>query len=211
MTRKTITRNLMILQATGMISFPLNSQLTDMRDFKQKISSFVIDEEDNKITLLLKSGFSVNEERENYEIKISEAKKFFIEIFKQFSPEEGIAPVFNDDTPKSELPFEALQRKENPAPPQLKPQAETVEPKVAAPAQPQVRIDKPLHASNGKTIGDVRDALFATLKDLREDKIDVKKAKAVSSISQTILNSAKIEMEYKRLTGGSGEIKLLEE
>lgn len=58
-----------------------------------------------------------------------------------------------------------------------------------------------------KTVQDLREALFETLADLRSGKIDVDKAKAVSEIAQTIVNTAKVEVDYCRVTeqrSGSG-------
>lgn len=60
------------------------------------------------------------------------------------------------------------------------------------------------------TISDIRDVLFDTLKKLQDDNIEVDRAKAISGVSQTILNSAKVEMEYRRSAGIKKEINLLE-
>jgi trehalose-6-phosphatase len=60
-------------------------------------------------------------------------------------------------------------------------------------------------------IQDLRAVLFDTLKDLRNtDKpLDLDRAKAVCEVSQTIINSAKAENEYLKITeapSGSGFI-----
>jgi hypothetical protein len=48
----------------------------------------------------------------------------------------------------------------------------------------------------GKKIEDLRDTLFDTIDLLKSGKIEVDKAKAIQSIAQTIVNSAKVEVDY---------------
>lgn len=60
-------------------------------------------------------------------------------------------------------------------------------------------------------IEDLRDHLFATLEALQDDDnpMDLERAKAISDIAQTIINSAKVEVEFLKTTGavhGSGFI-----
>lgn len=58
-----------------------------------------------------------------------------------------------------------------------------------------------------KTVNDLREALFETLEQLKAGKIDVHQAKAVSEVAQTIINTAKVEVDYCRVTeqrSGSG-------
>lgn len=55
-------------------------------------------------------------------------------------------------------------------------------------------------------IEDLRNHLFATLEDLRDkDKpMDIARAKAIANVAAAIVNSAKVENEYMKLTGGKG-------
>lgn len=55
------------------------------------------------------------------------------------------------------------------------------------------------------TIGDLREILSRTLRDLQdmEKPLDVDRALAIKEISQTIINSAKVEVEHVRVSGGS--------
>lgn len=60
-------------------------------------------------------------------------------------------------------------------------------------------------------VEDLRDHLFATIEDLRdkENPMDLDRAKAVAEVAQTIINSAKAENEFLKITGaaqGSGFI-----
>lgn len=53
-----------------------------------------------------------------------------------------------------------------------------------------------------KTVEDLREHLFATLQGLRDGTVTVETAKAISEVSQTIINSAKVEVDAARLSGG---------
>lgn len=53
-----------------------------------------------------------------------------------------------------------------------------------------------------KTIEDLRAELFATIADLRGGKITTEVARAVSELSQVIVQSAKVEVDYVRAVGG---------
>lgn len=62
---------------------------------------------------------------------------------------------------------------------------------------------------------DVREALIAALKGLgdKDAPLDIERAKAISEVAQTLINSAKVEVEYLRTIGatqGSGFIELPE-
>lgn len=52
-------------------------------------------------------------------------------------------------------------------------------------------------------IDDLRNHLFETLEALKdEDKpMDLERAKTVSEVAQTLINSAKVEVDYLRVTG----------
>lgn len=62
---------------------------------------------------------------------------------------------------------------------------------------------------DNKTIGDLRNALFETLQDLKAGKITVEQAKSISEIGQVIINSAKVEVDYIRANNG-GESQFLD-
>lgn len=52
-------------------------------------------------------------------------------------------------------------------------------------------------------ISTVRQALLDTIKDLRDPKnpMDIARARAVSEVAQTVINSAKVEVDYLKATG----------
>ena len=52
------------------------------------------------------------------------------------------------------------------------------------------------------TIEDLRRRLFETIDGVRDGSIDIDKAKLVGDLSQVIVNTAKVEVEYLRTTGG---------
>lgn len=53
-------------------------------------------------------------------------------------------------------------------------------------------------------IADLRDHLFATIEGLldRETPLEVERAKAVADVAQAIIGSAKVEVDFLRVTGG---------
>ncbi|MDQ5902672.1 MAG: hypothetical protein QG672_258 [Pseudomonadota bacterium] len=53
---------------------------------------------------------------------------------------------------------------------------------------------------------DLRNHLFATIEALLdEDKpMDIDRAKAVADVAQVMINSAKVEVEFMKTTGGTG-------
>jgi hypothetical protein len=57
---------------------------------------------------------------------------------------------------------------------------------------------------SNQTISDLRDHLFATIAALRDEAkpMDVARAKAVSEVARQIIDSAKVEVEHLRVTGG---------
>ena len=57
-----------------------------------------------------------------------------------------------------------------------------------------------------KNISDLRDCLFATLEALsdKDNPMDLDRARAVSEVAQTIINTAKVEVEHMKLMGTPG-------
>lgn len=51
-----------------------------------------------------------------------------------------------------------------------------------------------------KTVEDLREHLFQTLEGLRNKSITIEEAKAVASVGQVIVNSAKVEAEVMKTT-----------
>lgn len=61
------------------------------------------------------------------------------------------------------------------------------------------------------TINDLRGHLFDALKGLKDKSMDIETAKAISDISQVIVNSAKVEVDFAKATGqksGSGFLEV---
>lgn len=57
-----------------------------------------------------------------------------------------------------------------------------------------------------ETITDLRKHLFAALRGLtdKESPMDIDRARAVSDLAQTVINTAKVEVDYIRVSGGQG-------
>ena len=62
---------------------------------------------------------------------------------------------------------------------------------------------------SSKTISDLRETLFATLEGVKNGTLDLDKARAVNEVAKTIVDTAKVEVDYLRTTGG-GESSFIE-
>ena len=53
---------------------------------------------------------------------------------------------------------------------------------------------------------DLRNHLFATIEALLDEEkpMDIDRAKAVADVAQVMINSAKVEVEFVKTTGGTG-------
>lgn len=56
------------------------------------------------------------------------------------------------------------------------------------------------------TIDDLRDMMFETLQALKdkEKPMEIERALAMKEVAQVIVNSAKVEVEHMRISGGAG-------
>ena len=52
-------------------------------------------------------------------------------------------------------------------------------------------------------ITELRSALFDTLRDLKAGNMDIERAKAINDTAQTIINSAKVEIDHMKIAGGN--------
>lgn len=55
-----------------------------------------------------------------------------------------------------------------------------------------------------KNINDLREELFDTIQKVKDGKIKPEDAKIISELSQVIINSAKAENDYLKITNGTG-------
>lgn len=60
-----------------------------------------------------------------------------------------------------------------------------------------------------KTINDLRETLFATLEGVKSGSIDLDKARQINEVAKTIVETAKVEVDYLRVTGG-GESEFID-
>jgi hypothetical protein len=56
-------------------------------------------------------------------------------------------------------------------------------------------------SDNLKTL---REALFATLNGVKDGTLDLDRARAVNEVAKTIVDTAKVEVDYLRTTGAEG-------
>ena len=57
--------------------------------------------------------------------------------------------------------------------------------------------------SETNDITTLRNHLFDTIEGIKNKSITIEQAKAISGVGQTVINSAKIEIEYMKLTGAA--------
>jgi hypothetical protein len=56
-----------------------------------------------------------------------------------------------------------------------------------------------------KNLSDLRAALFETLEGVKSGTIDLDKARAINDIGKTLIDSAKVEVQYLEAIGGTGD------
>lgn len=59
-----------------------------------------------------------------------------------------------------------------------------------------------------KSIEDLREALFSTIEAVRNGSLDVDKARAINDVAKSIVDTARVEVDYLRIAGG-GESEFL--
>jgi hypothetical protein len=52
-------------------------------------------------------------------------------------------------------------------------------------------------------ISELREHLFAALKGVKDGSLDLDKARAINDLGKTLIDSAKVEVDYLRATGGA--------
>lgn len=55
----------------------------------------------------------------------------------------------------------------------------------------------------GKTIDDLREMIFETMRAVKDGSMDIERAKAVGDLGQVVINSAKVEVQYLTSAQGS--------
>ena len=55
------------------------------------------------------------------------------------------------------------------------------------------------------TIKELREHLFDALRGLKDVSMNIETAEAMSTVSQTIINSAKMEVDYMKVTGNTSQ------
>lgn len=55
------------------------------------------------------------------------------------------------------------------------------------------------------TIKELREHLFDALRGLKDGSMNIETAEAMSTVSQTIINSAKMEVDYMKATGNTSQ------
>lgn len=66
-----------------------------------------------------------------------------------------------------------------------------------------------MSASEGWTIVDLRQRLFATIDAVKDGKLEVERARVVGQLAQVIVHSARVEVDFHK-SSGSGKSAFLE-
>lgn len=64
--------------------------------------------------------------------------------------------------------------------------------------------------SQQKTIEDLRAVLFETIAGVKDGSLSIEKAQTISGLSQVMVNSAKVEVDFAKATGNKGGSGFLE-
>lgn len=65
-------------------------------------------------------------------------------------------------------------------------------------------------AASGQDLAALRAVLFATLREVRAGTIDLDRARAVNQIAGTLIDSARVEVEYRRVVDDAGRSTFVE-
>ena len=57
-------------------------------------------------------------------------------------------------------------------------------------------------STNDKSITALRAVLFDTLEGIKNGTVDIDKARSINEVAKTIVDSAKVEVEFLRVSGG---------
>lgn len=63
-------------------------------------------------------------------------------------------------------------------------------------------------STNSNDISALREHLFAAIRGVRDGSIDIDKAKAINELGKTLTDTARVEVDYLKATGG-GESEFL--
>lgn len=60
-----------------------------------------------------------------------------------------------------------------------------------------------------KSISDLRETLFETLQAVKRGELDLDRARQINEVAKTIVDTAKVEVDYLRVSGG-GESEFID-
>lgn len=137
----------------------------------------------------------------NYSIEGIITLEYRVELGSEFNTQKD---TFNE----SVLDEKLEQFKDKPIKTQAPPKYYTEQQEVIIYKQQRKTLQMS-EASENNLLG-LRNHLFSTLKKLEGGTMKADEAKAMAQVAQTIINSAKLEMEYKLLINDKPEISLLD-
>lgn len=73
---------------------------------------------------------------------------------------------------------------------------------MSKPTPENTSVLPPEQQPQGVHIGDLRKLLFETINGIKDGTMRIERAKSISDLSQVIINSAKVEVDFIKATGG---------
>jgi len=135
----------------------------------------------DEITITVAYGYGLNEVFQNYTIKIDELNDFV----DKFDPPEDIPKIKNGVSTIVDIKTTKVYNN-------------------------NFKITLYMSEPAENNLSELRNHLFESLRKISTGAMKHEDAKAVASLSQTVINSIKVELEYKMFAKKQPEIKMLE-
>ena len=137
----------------------------------------------NNIRLQLVSGYGLNESKKDHLLNIDEAEHFF-----------------------SQVGFEAVVEKK---PVIKKPENKNVNYSLHSKPTLTYKYSLQMSEKTETKIKELRQKLFSAIDKLESGTMKHEEAKAIASLAQTIINSTKLELDYKKMVEKTPNIEML--
>lgn len=151
------------------------------------ISDYCYYEGTEQISIYVKTGYGASEKTINEVISEHDLTKWITE-FK-----------INEIVKEKKEPTETIKPKENINLSWVKPKE--IKPKIMSENTDKKSVDN---------FDSMREIIFDSMRMVKAGTLDVEKAKSISMLGQTIINSVKVEVDFIKLTGSSNKSKMIE-
>ena len=80
---------------------------------------------------------------------------------------------------------------------------EEEEEEIIIPKKKVIMKENEIKGTNKDDFNSMRNILFESMRMVKDGTLDIEKAKSISAMAQTIINSVKVEVDFLKLTGSS--------